>query len=395
MITKIKTSFLATVFCLAILAIAGKLLGSLLHKVEILNPMRNKIEDYEMSDLIFAYVHKSANPDTNIVIVNCYNDDRNNIASKIEKLESFSPKVIGIDIIFGKALEDTQNIRLIRVLNRYKDNIVLAALHGTEEESRTMNLPFYQDMQFQNEGSGSYHIGFLKQESLLKTKRHFEPFIKTEGEKPDTSFAVKVISLSYGRKQLKTLGAAAGESKLVNLRKGVSNLPRYLVFDTIPNNPDIFRNKIVLLGGFNEWSLEDKHFTPLNLYIGRSLPDMNGIEYLSQIISMIITNDYMKPLPYNIFWIFMSCFLFMFLLIRIHQSHNYYHLLLDFILLVFLAPLSMIICALLMENFRIKLEPTEFIIPIFFSGLLLPSYEPFTNWLSRIIKRKPKSTDHE
>jgi hypothetical protein len=258
-----------------------------------------------------------------------------------------------------------------------------------------MNLPFYQDMQFDNEGSGSYHIGFLKQQNILKTKRYFEPFFATEDGKPDTSFAVKIISLAYGAKWVKELHAEAGDRKLVNFRKGMSELPRYLVFDSIPDNPEMFRNKIVLMGGFDEWSLEDKHFTPLNLNIGRALPDMNGIEYLAQIMSMMIAKDYIKPLPFKVFWIFISCFLFMFLFLRIHHIRNYYHLLLDLILIVFLAPLSFIVCGLLMENFQIKLEPSEFIIPIFFSGLLLHSYEPFTNWVSRIIKRKPKSTDHE
>jgi CHASE2 domain-containing sensor protein len=61
--------------------------------------------------------------------------------------------------------------------------------------------------------------------------------------------------------------------------------------------PEIIKDKIVLFGymgrDFNDRSWEDKFFTPLNVqYAGKSNPDMFGVVVHANIISMILSEDF-------------------------------------------------------------------------------------------------------
>ena len=59
---------LKTVFCFLLVWVAGYLVAHLFHFVETLNPLANKIEDFELSDICFAYDHKQSDFDNNILI---------------------------------------------------------------------------------------------------------------------------------------------------------------------------------------------------------------------------------------------------------------------------------------------------------------------------------------
>lgn len=368
---------LAIIFCLSIYFVAVKVgLGSF-ETVLRANPFETKIDDFELSDICFAYNHETMVMDTNIILVDCTKDSRTEIAEKLRLIDSAGPRAVGLDILFNDVKDTAGTDILAKTLNRInsaKGNVVLAALFFPEDDSRTIDEPFYQKLSALNNGDRDLRFGYLVKNEVIKTKRLFVPYLLKTSGAADTAFDVAVLRAGFGADSFKALNKYQEKWKIINYHRMKFGNYRYTSLSNIADKNDLLklRNKIILLGSFEDKGTEDRHYTPLNQHIfGRSLPDMSGVEYHAQILSMMINKDFVTELPFRNFFQVMICYFMMMLFLNIHL--HFPHLLHYFLDVVLLAGtfVMLFISSLLLEWLGIKLEPMDFLIPVFACGLLL------------------------
>jgi len=384
---KFKQVFKRTLFCLITILFFKLCISPIIHLPETLSPFTNKIDDFELSDLCFAYFHKKVADDTNIVIVNSNTHDAKTIALNISRIEKYKPKAIGLDMNFyGPALsKDSKDFA--DTIIKYKDNLVLAEF----TDKRLSKLPFYKTLNWKLNGIGGFNFGYVSIERVMHTKRNFTPYPFLGTTKVD-AFAVKIIRIAYGNDKLTKLNDREREEELINYRNGFFGTNRYTVIDSVLNDSMLFHNKIVLFGNDDSTSIVDLYYTPLNKGFGRSIPDMHGIEYHAHIISTILNNDYIDPINRvsELSIIFLSCFCFMFFLNWLLKWHGLYHLVVDVLFLLILVPVSIYLSYLSLEYFKVKTEPTHFVVPLFLCGIILHLYEPFVKMVKWFVNLKSK-----
>ena len=80
--------------------------------LDFMNPIQNSMDNFNLTDMVFSSLrdqHK-IQKDTNIVIVNIGTLNRSGIARELEIINSYEPKVIGIDSFFKKMDETDADI---------------------------------------------------------------------------------------------------------------------------------------------------------------------------------------------------------------------------------------------------------------------------------------------
>ena len=65
-----------------------------------MDPIAKAISDFDVYDIVYSKLREEPKVDTNIVLVNLSNLSRSDIARQVSIINSFDPKVIGIDAIF-------------------------------------------------------------------------------------------------------------------------------------------------------------------------------------------------------------------------------------------------------------------------------------------------------
>ena len=379
----LKEVFYKSLFCFFVVLITKSLPGDLLHFFENLNPLSNKIEDFQLSDLCFAYYHHQVLPDTNIFIFNRGNTDNYTMAEQLSLIERFKPRAIGIDLIFHSYVKE-RDLKLIDTINKYKGNIVLSASVDPGQSINTRDSPFYKTMIDSNDGNGAYNWGYLKAEEGNMTRRYFEPHLFIESDTFD-AFNLSILKIGHDS-SWRYLQRRDNDKELINYHRAFQDEPRYTIFDHFPADSNSVTGRIILFGSVDSSCNDDRYYTPLNKQFGRSLPDMDGVEYHAQILSMIINKDFIDQprtvAKYTLLFIFI--FLFMFFFNWLFRFHHFYHFISDTFCLFILFPASVALCSILLNRFRVMMEPTDYIIPIFFSAVFLHLYEPFVKALSYI-----------
>lgn len=367
--------FLITLFCFmssVFILTAGK---GLLHIMERVMPTHNKIEDLQLSDMCMAY-GRGSSYDTRILIVDCSTDDRGQIAAKIEKIAACSPAAIGVDVTFDDPAAPEKNAALIKVLETHKDKITLVSAEHN---------PLYCRLTLDGASPGEGYIIIEPQDRTLRT---FLPFRKTEENTIDTFFSVKVALAVKKESELPWLMyPKASKRELIDFKIGPGDRSRYDVV-TVADDTAIFRNKIVLIGTMSDRSENDKHYSPLNGHFGLGRPDMFGVEYHAQIISMILNGEQLVPLhsALKYLFIFVCCLLVVqidtWVANRWHKSH---HLIMHgiFAVLVFL---FLAVCVVGLGR-HILIEPMDYIMPIILSINIIPLYDILSGWAYKIAKK--------
>lgn len=391
-------AFIATAFCFIIIYLGGFLLGPILHLVEKFNPL-SKWEDTELSDLYFSYFSNVQQEDSNIVLVDCSDLNRKGIGDVIEAIAIKQPSVIGVDIQFDSDVDTNGTVFLQQKLIKYSSKVVLGIDEDTCSDLNTIcdksNLPFYKQIK-----APLIHFGYLQFDDSCKVIREFKPVFKNNklDDIVDTSFAVKVIRLADTSNDLKQLFTRGKNKEIIHYRniKIVENdmsryVSRFLTIKPIDINSYNFSNKIVLLGDGDKTKTDDLHFSPLNGRLQRTFPDIKGVEIHANAISTILSHDYINPLPFKYVWIFLFCLLSIYLFMKNHLIHKgLFHIYLDGLVLI-LSPVFMCLSIGLMLLFKLKLEPGDFIIPFFLSGLFVHLYEVVKDKYFTILKRKKQT----
>jgi hypothetical protein len=118
----LRDSIGATIFTMIVLWI----LSQIEINSDVLNPVSKTFGDFQTTDLYFSQFKEGENADTNIVLVNIGNLDRAGIAEMVNKINTFNPRVIGIDAFFRKPKDREGDSLLADAFSKVK-NLVLVS----------------------------------------------------------------------------------------------------------------------------------------------------------------------------------------------------------------------------------------------------------------------------
>ena len=252
---------------------------------DVINPVGKAMGDFELTDIVFSYMRERPGEDTNLVLVNIGDLGRDGIAEEINILNKYNPKVIGIDAFFRKpkgrnedgvdvdsalatAFSKVKNLILVSKVNRYNEK---TDTHDTLELSNPM-FSQYAMSGMSNMISEGYDV--------FKTSRTISPQEKVK-DTVEMAFAVKLAKI-YNPKAVEKLMDRGNETEIINyqgnfdpkvneISPNARNVFTALDVSQVLNeefNPDIIRNKIILMGymgpNWDKITWEDKFFTPLN-----------------------------------------------------------------------------------------------------------------------------------
>ncbi len=295
---------------------------------DFLDPLNQALEDFQLTDFVYKNF-KEDNQDTNIVFVNIGFLNRIEIAQQIENIAKFNPKVIGIDAMFRQPKEPEWDSALSRVLQKYGHKIVLVNAFenynpdSNKADSLTTALPYFSN--FVSQGYSN-----LDDRTLL-TVRNFRPFTRLK----DTllaAFSVEIVK-KFDSTKVHKLEQRKNEFENINYK---GNFNKFYAVIEAENALDpkldfsFVENKIVLFGYVNSsldnsTDITDKFFTPLNPKMsGRSLPDMYGIVIHANIISMILSEDYINEMSrlFSICFAIFFCFIYCYFLLYIYTKRE-------------------------------------------------------------------------
>ncbi len=313
-------SFFGTLFIVAFLFFAK----SFLVIFDFLDPIADALAGYEVTDQVFSNPQWREVPsaEDDIVVVNVGNLSRAGIAQQINIINSFDPKVIGLDLIFPYLKLDTLgDMMLADAIAKSANIIVYQKLLAPDVKDGFWNdveysHPFFVQNQptafvnLLNETSGSEQHDFKSCRSFFPRQYLYD----SATQKMDTVYAFSVALARYLSPQnVQKLLDRNNDEEIVNYSGNVMDygktrlgtrffaIDAYQLLDTL-FTPDLIKDKIVLMGVMgnsfdDKYTVEDKYFTPLNsIQAGRANPDMYGVVVHANIISMILNNSYIDTM---------------------------------------------------------------------------------------------------
>ena len=294
------------------------------------DPLSQALGDMELTDIAFSQLRDDPDLDTNIVIVNIGNLSRREVGQQIQIISKYKPKIIGIDSFFDcpgnlrdtiscPALIDVMGNALFADAIREAGNVVLVTkILQSDSLIETGAFDIYDSLEQTDadlrgnaiEGYANLDTDAENQESF-KACRRFNPTLVVSGSRQN-AFSVQVAMQYDSVKTLKFL-ERNNDSEIINYRGNIPDFHgassfagRYYALDwyQVLNEdflPGLIKDKIVLFGflgsDFTDTSWDDKFFTPLNKqYAGKANPDMFGLVVHANIVSMILSEDYVEEL---------------------------------------------------------------------------------------------------
>lgn len=286
---------------------------SLLHKAEAINPIVMAFEDYSMTDFYFSQIRTrekeldTIHPDIYIIDIGYLNkvNTRKNISNLLQLMdEKIYPKAVGIDITFKGETNNKVDSALVYWIN--KTNPVLATDIKPIDKKINGKYPMYfsgtdisQAMQIQNKIEGFTNLSVEK--NTPATERYFVPLADIDAGSKE-HFTVQLLHQidQSNYIQFKNEFKDLERAQIINYRGNYFESNHVVPIDDVESRIDELKGKIILVGQCEYASNksykvvpinnEDAHFTPRNKnYIGKSYPDMNGVEIHAHIIANMIT----------------------------------------------------------------------------------------------------------
>lgn len=310
-------------------------------------PQLIALEDFHWEDFVFK-LRPDKGREERITLINISEGTRLDIARQIEVINSYHPRVIGLDVLFNcpGGIKDSVNCpfgidtlanRALRTAIVNSNKVVMSSRvwesksvsEDEYENYDSLELSDPEFSRFANHGFSNFVTDNVDTFSVIQC-RSFYPSIMIKGKRVN-SFAVEVVMKYDSLKANKFLARRSireverFKEELINYRGNVGSyyysvfgrvISKAYYFDVIDYEElltgnfhhELIKDRIILLGYLGERYLDDpayenRFYTPLNPTLaGRSLPDMLGLVIHANIISMILNDDGINQL--SPFWDF-------------------------------------------------------------------------------------------
>ena len=398
----------------------------LIENLEMLNPIENVFNDFDMTDIVYSQLRGDVEADTNIVVVNIGNLPRQGMADLIASLNRNNPKVIGIDAFSRNPLDPYGDSLYSAVLSQV-ENLVMVNQGNLSEATRVkldtipdLVVESFDTLETSNEMFTQYatqgHANLLSESrgnmQDFVTIRTFSPYVKVNDDKIE-AFAVKIAEVIDPDAAKKFL-ARNNTYEFINYRGNIDiadrGKPVFWALDwqqVLDPEADLswLKGKILILGfmgeTLNSYSYVDKFYTPLNKnYVGKSTLDMYGVVIHANIVSMILNRDFINTMPewLNIILMVFITFLCTLLFSYFFHKVGYWY---DAITIFFQLAIFILILGIGLYAFdwyNLRVEITTAIIAVILSGIFVEIYHGLIKKLFITIKSKNvkiKQTNNE
>jgi CHASE2 domain-containing sensor protein len=376
-------------------------LGSIPLNLGVMNPLKLGLKDFDFNDLYYSKVGNKQNTpiDTNIVVINIGYADREGIAMMIDKVASFQPKVMGLDVVFDGPRDPIKDSILRETLLRNK-NLVMASKYGVDSNNKLIHtgnsfLPY---------ASMTGYVNFPHDDR--ETIRTYFPFRKDDKDKKLVlpSFTSELVR-NYDSSAYAKILSKGDKQTYINYSRTVT--ARRLQYQILEGDSVLvdavdsasIKGKIALMAyvNINPYDIEDKKFTPMNSkFYGKSTPDMNGILVHANIISMVLEKNYVKKVPLwgNILLAVVICWLHMSFFIHYYlESHIWFHLVAK-IAQVLSAILFVMIAIEIFNRYHLKVDIKWSLITIVLAVDIIYFYEAWAVWMHKKFNYKTVFKPH-
>lgn len=294
-----------------------------------LDPIAKAIGDFDVYDIVYSKLREEQKADTNIVLVNLGNLSRKEIAEQIKLINEYKPRVIGIDAIFEEAKDSVGDSILADAFSSTRNLVLVSKLTGYNDDDELFDSIKYSVPKFDHHSSNGFANLPNDDEVNYRTIREFRPYANVKNKKVK-AFASKITQLGDSDAYSK-LNERNNETERINF---VGNYDKFYFIDAVQlfdekYNLNFMKDKIVLLGfmglDLNTKTLEDIYFTPMNKrYAGKSFPDMYGVVIHANIISMMLSGNYITELPdwLSILISFLVCYINVYTIYNIRKKYK-------------------------------------------------------------------------
>ncbi|MBC8125412.1 MAG: CHASE2 domain-containing protein [Candidatus Kapabacteria bacterium] len=288
---------------------------------DFLSPFTQALGDFDMTDMVFTQFRDDSKVtvDTNIVIVNIGDRGRAEIAEMLNAINKQEPSAVGVDAFFrnpkeeepegdsalAAALNATKNLVLVGKV-AYKEEAVEGVVEqwvssAVETDAAFDTLETSHAM-FREHAATGYANLIIDQEAAFMTVREVSFEEECVG-KTEVSFPIRIAQLVAPLQASQALARTASH-EVINFRGGIEKFYSFDADQVLDPETDLslLRGKIVLLGflgpRIGEHAFNDNFFTPLNKqYAGRSYPDMYGVVIHANVLSMILSGQFIGTMP--------------------------------------------------------------------------------------------------
>lgn len=285
------------------------LLSLLFFNTSFFNPLSKAVQDFSFLDVYYSErLNEKEEINSDILLINVEHKSRYELALLMEELLASKPKVIGFDIILKEFLKTEEDSLLAKQLRN--EHVITSVVLA--EDRILSNHPFFT---YKTE-PGFVNFNFDNENTVVREFESERQQLKTTYE----SFSKAIAQEYLSKKKWKSykLDDKLNGARVINYQGNLDHFLHFTIDDfMVLADKDIVKDKIVLLGYLgtptgNVFDVEDKHFTPLNkTTAGKSLPDMYGMVIHANIISMLVSDNFMYKV--STFWIVVLTFLFSFL----------------------------------------------------------------------------------
>jgi len=291
-----------------IISIFIGLIISLFYSLDFLKPLETKL-GYDFTFLIKP--HKLPNPAIKIIGIDQKTLDylgyyplrRSDYAHLLKFLGNY-PKITAFDIIFSENSDLKEDIKFADAIKKAGNVILAMGLTSSATLEKDGDKPSkYKEEQFvdfkaldefvKNAKALSVVNYFTDEDGILRKSKMSYKYTDTDNSKKESNTFSYEVSKDY--LDLKNTYISLPDEIYCNYQKleGFKD-NTYSLYDVVYEkpekriNPNVFKNSIVLVGALAE-GLQDRVSTPIG--------PMNGVEYHAQLISNILNNDYIRPMP--------------------------------------------------------------------------------------------------
>jgi CHASE2 domain-containing sensor protein len=391
------------------------------------------LKDTELTDYAFNKLRPDPTVDERIVLVNFGTLKRREVAQLLQNISQFKPRVIGMDALYNcegglrdsincPQLLDTLGNLMLSSAIQDAGNVVLGSklmqtdslgrIDTNDMDSIEMSDPVFTN--YVQTGFVNIPTDATYQEDV-KISRTILPSRIVNGKK-ELAFSVR-MAMMYDSVKTKKFLARGKDEEIINFRGNIE--VRQLRINSLKNeetattnfgtmffvvdaedvltgnvSPELFKDKIVVMGYLGDYlgddAWEDKFFTPLNKKLGgRANPDMFGPVVHSNVVAMILNEDYVDVLAdwqkYAI--AILVCFLTVALFMTIDEKLPIWYDALSVIIQLVQIAILMFIIIYVFADYSIKLELD---LTIGIIALVGPCYDIFKSVQNEINKQLTK-----
>ncbi len=388
------------------------------------------LKDTELTDYAFNKLRPDPTVDERIVLVNFGTLKRREVAQLLQNISQFKPRVIGMDALYNcegglrdsincPQLLDTLGNLMLSSAIQDAGNVVLGSklmqtdslgrIDTNDMDSIEMSDPVFTN--YVQTGFVNIPTDATYQEDV-KISRTILPSRIVNGKK-ELAFSVR-MAMMYDSVKTKKFLARGKDEEIINFRGNIE--VRQLRINSLKNeetattnfgtmffvvdaedvltrnvSPELFKDKIVVMGYLGDYlgddAWEDKFFTPLNKKLGgRANPDMFGPVVHSNVVAMILNEDYIDVLSdwQKILIAILVCFLSVALFMTIDEKLPIWYDALSVIIQLFFIAILMLVIIYMFADYNIKLELD---LTITIIALVGPCYDIFKSVQNEINKQ--------